>query len=282
MRTIGLVLALALIAIPRVSGASTCTSQVLIEARILEVDAHDLFGCTPQAFPYTVNRAIRDYAAPRFDLQLPWTFKLAYNNDDYLGTDDPTWTGLLAYERPVNQWGWGVQAPEQYTDRSGYGSLWYEGVTGYAYYDLDTYGRVGGFGHINYAFSDVDGLDNELSYGAGLFASYRYNFSDAAWLTPTVSFTYYSPGQANWDNSTIFSVGTRLDYSASANLGLWAKLFYNADTSNDALDDSYLDWGIGLNWLATDRIEVGGGIGTTESFEDFDRMTIQIGVRMTY
>ena len=280
MRGLVLVLALATVFVLGVSGAHAFV-PVQLQTQI-QYSADDVLGRTPQAFQYTVNRAIRDYAAPRLDARLPWTIKLAYNSDDYFGTDDATWTGLLAYEQPVNQWGWGFQAPEQYTDRSGYDSLWYEGVTGYAYYDLDTYGRIGGFGHFNYAWSNVTGLEDEFSYGAGLFGSYRINFSEAAWITPTLTFTYYSPGQTNWDDSTIFSVGTRLDYAASANLGLWAKLFYNADTSNDAIDDSYLDWRIGLNYLATDRITIGGGVGTTESFEDFDRTTFEMSVRMTF
>ena len=241
--------------------------QVQIEAQIAQVNADDLLSRTPLAFQYTVNRYVRDYAAVRGD-GLPWRVDLAYNNYDFLGNDGRAWTGLLAYNRPVNAWGWGVQVPEQYWSEDEFEDWLFEGVTPFAYYDVNGL-RVGGFGHFNYAFTDTEGAD-EFSYGLGGFGSYKLNLTDKAWLTPTFVYTHYSPGQDSWDDSDIFTLGTSIDYRLSDTLGLYGKFFYTMDTSNDLIDDSFWEWQVGAHYQAAESVEIGGSFGTTEGFASFE------------
>ena len=286
MRTRGLVLIAAVAAALLLHAApvEAFVSQVCIEAQIVQVSADDLFGRTPLAFQYTASRAIIDYAAVDIGVTLPWKLQLAYHDYKFLGSEDNAWTAVAAYEAPADDrdWGWGVLAPEQYWDPDGYDSLWYEGVTGYGYYNVNEQLRLGGFGHLNYAWTDVPGISNELSYGLGAFGSYKLNLSDDAWVAPTLTFMHYGAGQDGWDDSNIFSMGGKLCLTFASNLALEADAFYFIDTTNDLVDDSFLKWDIGLRYAAGDRLNIGGGIGTTENFEDFDRTTIRFDVRLAF
>ena len=176
MRTRGLVLmaVVGAVLLLHVAPGEAFVPQVQIEAQIVQVSQDDLFGRTPLAFQYTAARAVIDYAAVKVPVQLPWQFELAYHDYKFLGGDDTAWTAVGAYETAVDTtWGWGVLVPEQYWDPDGYGCLWYEGITGYGYYNVNDQLRLGGFGHVNYAWSDVPGIDDELSYGVGAFGSSR-------------------------------------------------------------------------------------------------------------
>jgi hypothetical protein len=242
----------------------------------IQLDSWDVYGGTPQAYQYTVHRAIRDYAALRLGAGLPYQIELAYNDDKIGGSSDETWTGLLNYERPVDGWGWGLQVPEQYADRSGYGSLWYEGVSAYGYYNLDTDARVGGYANVNYAWSDVLGIDDKVSWAVGAFGSYPLKVSDAVQITPAAVFTHYATGQDGFQDSDIFSLGGGVDYAVTPGVTLQAKLFYNTDRTNDLVDDTYWDWEIGVSYKPADTWEIRASAGTTESFSQFDRTTFRI------
>jgi hypothetical protein len=261
--------------------ASGAAAFELVELQT-QLSAWDVYGATPQAYQYTVHRGIRDYAALRLGAGLPYQIELAYNDDRIGGSSDETWTGLLNYERPVDGWGWGLQTPEQYSDRSGYGSLWYEGVSAYGYYNLDTDARVGGYVNLNYAWSDVAAIDDELSWGVGVFGSYPFKVSDAVQITPAAVFTHYAAGQTEFEDSNIFSLGGGVDFSVTHELTLQAKIFYNTDTSNDVVDDTYWDWEAGVSYKVGDTWEIRGSIGTTESFAQFDRTTFKISAGLKF
>lgn len=264
-------------------GAPMAAAEENLQLQLqIELAARDLYSATPQAYQYTAHRAIRDYAALPFLVKQPYLLELAYNDDEIGGLSDETWTAVLNYERTMDGWSWGVQPVEQYTDRAPFGSLWYEGVNGYAYYKVDEFSRVGGYLNLNYAWSDVVGIDDELSWGLGAFASYEFNLSDAACITPAAVFSHYSAGQTGFEDSNIISVGARFDYDVSANVTLLGRLFYNTDTSNDAVDDSFVDWEAGFNYRIDESWDISGAIGTTESFSDFSRTTYKVSVGFTF
>jgi len=242
--------------------------QVQIEAQIVQLNADNLLSRTPLAFQYTVARYVRDYAADTRDSTFPWRGELAYNNYEFLGESGHAWTALVQYRQPVNAWGWGVQVPEQYWSTDEFEDWLFEGVVPYAYYDVNDL-RIGGFGHLNYALTDFSGGE-EFSYGLGVFGSYKLSLADSWWLTPTAVYMHYSPGQDTWDDSNVLTLGARVDYGLSGTLGLYGKFFYTMDTSNDAIDDSFWEWQVGAQYQATDNIEIGGSIGTTEGYDSFD------------
>jgi hypothetical protein len=249
----------------------------------VQYSADDLFGRTPLAFQYTTSRAVIDYAAVDMGTTLPWKLQVAYHDYKFGGSDDEAWTALGAYETRVNDvWGWGVQVPEQYWDPEDYDSIWYEGVTGYGYYNVTEQLRLGGFGHVNYAWTDVPGMSDELSYGFGAFGSYKLSLGDTAWVAPAFTFMHYSPGQEGWDDSNVFWLGSKLDVGIATGLGVEADLFYAADSTNDLIDDSFWKWDVGLRYAVSDKVELAGGVGTTESFENFDRTTIRLGARVEF
>jgi len=263
---------LSLVAVTAVLVLVAAPAQAFVQqtqTQIALVNSDDLLSRTPLAFQYTVNRYVRDYAADlRGGYTLPWRVDLTYNKYEFLGQDSPTWTGLVQYKRPVDAWGWGVQVPEQYWSEDEFEDWLFEGITPFAYYDVNGL-RVGGFGHFNYAFTDTEGGD-EFSYGLGGFGSYKLNLTDKAWLTPTFVYTHYSPGQDSWDDSNILTLGTRIDYGLSDTLGLYGKFFYTMDTSNDLIDDSFWEWEAGAHYQATESVEIGGSFGTTEGFASFE------------
>ena len=54
------------------------------------------------------------------------------------------------------------------------------------------------------------------------------------------------------------------------------------DTTNDALDDSFLDWEVALEYTAGEGIDILGGFGTTENFENFDCTIFRIGAGISF
>lgn len=284
MRTRGLVLIAAFAAALLLHAApvEAYVPQVHIEAQIAEVNADDLIGRTPLAFQYTVTRAVRDYAAPRLDITLPVRGELAFNNYEFRSDGGEAWTALGAYERSVNAWGWGVQVPEQYWTPDEFDEWLFEGVTPYAYYNVNEVARVGAFGHFNYVFSDVEAAE-ELSWGLGAFGSYKFSVTDAFTFTPTAVYTHYAAGQDNWDDSDILSLGTRLKFALKTDLNLYTTFFYTADATNDAGDDSFWEWEAGVNYRASEKFKIMAGFGTTEGYEDFkDAWTFRLGARLKF
>jgi len=256
--------------------------QVQIQAQIAEVQSDDIIAWTPLAYQYTVTRAVRDYAAPRLGTDFPLRGELAYNNYEFGANSGEAWTALGAYERPVNAWGWGVQVPEEYWTPDEFDDWLFEGVTPYAYYNVNEVARVGAFGHLNYVFSDVEGAE-ELSWGIGAFGSYMFKPTEGFTITPTAVYTHYAAGQDNWDDSDIFTLGAKLKFSLTTKLDLRGSFFYTADATNDAVDDSFWEWELGVNYLATDKIKLLAGFGTIEGYDDFEEAwTIRLGGQLSF
>lgn len=238
---------------------------------------------TPIAYQYSVLRKIREYVALRGAEGYPWQADVTYNNDRVGRKDKDTWVMTLAYERPVSDtWGWGIQSVEQYGDVYHDKALWYEGVTGYSYYDATPAIRVGGYVNLNYAWSDLRNVDNELSYGVGAFGSYKAQVSDKVIITPAVLYQYYNARQNRFDDSSVLSVGARADFGITDKLWANGELFYNAEGTNGSVDDSFLDWQVGLSYRVTAGWDLYAWYGTTESFESFDRKSFTVGVKATF
>jgi len=235
----------------------------------------DLLLKTAAAFPNTVMRSVRDAVVMKVPARR-WEFNVAYEDVEYLDVNGHSWLFTGGYERTYSPWGWGVLVPLQRWSLSGVDDFWQVGVVPYAFTVVKDVVRVGGFVEVDRTNSDVEGLGDETSWAAGVFASGPFALSDAATLTPVCLYEHYWTGQDQFKDSNLFTLGPKVDVALSDSFYVGMFTFYTVETTNDEIDGSYWEYGVILTYLVKETwgISVGyQGIGGAQDL-DYDKFIL--------
>lgn len=240
--------------------------------------AQQLFGETPGAYQYVLMGTM--WYTTLVAVTHPWVFWLAYNDVDYLDADGEFWTAKAAYWATVAQWGWGVAVVEQYWSLTGFNDLLYEGVAPYYYY---MYGKwmFAAYVALAYAFSDIQQLEDEMSYGVGVGASYNAELGENVTLTPGVTVQYYDSGQTGWQESLAIMAGAKLKWDVSAEGAVGAYVHLITETE-DIADDTWWDAGVKGSYKFSDSITGFASVSTTQGAEDYDSTRFLLGVNVSF
>lgn len=253
--------------------------------------ARQWFAETPVAYQYKVAGAMR-YASTGFGTY-PWGVKMAYDtfeSDDQKGRN---LTGILGYHAPrdpleeaIDDLAWGIVSIEEWWCCGDYDWVLYEGVApyiSYRYQDL----TVGGYVLAGYTFSDEPEISEELFYGVGAAAAYRWKLADDWSITPRLSAQYYDSGQSSWEESLSFTASAGVKFDVTDRVSLGASFDYTKETADDVLDDDWYGFGVKVSGQLSDYIKASAGAKITQGFDgpggaNFDNTTLHAGLRLIF
>lgn len=293
MRMRALILALAISAVC-VLGAAPSPAFIPVESSqnhiSVQYQAREWFGQTPVAYQYKVANAMR-YASTGLGTY-PWSLRLAYDTFESGDMKGKNLTGIVAYHAPrdpyeeaLDDLAWGIKSIEEWWCCDDYDFVLYEGAAPYISYRYKDF-TVGGYGLVGYTFSDEPEVSEELFYGLGAAAAYRWKLGDTWRIVPRLSAQYFDSGQPGWEESLSFTASAGLKFDLTDKVKLGGFVDYTVETA-DFVDDNWYGFGVDVSGRLSDYLKVSAGLSTTQGYKgpggvDFDTWTFQFGMRLTF
>jgi len=270
-------------ATPFAGGTPDTMSAAMLTTPTVDVTlrVQQLFGKTPAAFQYTVLRAMRQIVvqpAPGKRVR----FGVGYQNFDFASLDDNIWSFRGAYEQTQSPWGWGLLAPAQLWELTDFDDLLQLGVIPHAFTYVNDIVRLDGFIEVDRSNSDILGIDDATSYGAGGSASARLEVTEGVTICPVGMYEHYWTGQDEQDDSSIFTAGADVDVAAGETFKLDVYGYFTLDTKNDDLDGSYWEYGASVTITVAEGWGVTIGYEGMAGAEEFDSNTFYVDAQVDF
>ncbi len=241
----------------------------------------------PSAFQYDLIRALRPIVVQGAPGQRV-RFGLGYEDLEVGTLDGTSWSFVGAFERTQSPWGWGVLLPGQNVSLEGVlgtvgvdEEFWQGGVMPYVFSTLGGRGRAGGFVELDFTSSDLAGIGDVTSYAAGAFCSAQFEVGENVTIAPAGFYEHYWTGQDGQDDSDIFTLGPQVEVSLGGfDLSVYG--FFTLDTTNDALDGTFWEYGATVTFTIAEGWGITIGYEGTAGADEFDSNKVTVDAQWDF